>query len=720
MNAQDSPSSARRQFLATVLSPAVRALNRLRFASKFLLVGLLLLAPFGYASTVSMRNTMLLRDMSEQKRRGIEVIAPLLHLLHEVVKSRVEASGEGSGRWSPSSVGKAATDRIEELVKLVDSLHHKYEREFRGSDGRSVPSQVWADLKQLVHGILLEQKSPRAAAVLPALSGMVAEWIASVSAATLLLSDTDVDSCWLMDVFTRGIPSIVGHITFAVGEALAATTNVPGSAPSSTSLKGDLLEAGIATRLADAEMNLETAYSWNSAQGGEIASILMAFERRAFRDTRMFLDVLRSSHTAVDSHASEKLLQPAMIALDSLLALHDATGGELDKLLAARSASYQSTLNYALLAVLGATVLLVYVASALYLSIRQSVSQLRKFTAELIAGTTATFRLDTSDELGEVAVMYNDINIVLTQVRSLQRDLEMQAADLQRANDCLVSEMAERRRLEAQLLQAQKLEAIGQLAAGIAHEINTPTQYIGDNVRFVRDAFEDIAGLVDMPAGTETSTAVDVAYLCEEIPRALDQALEGIRLITEIVRAMKEFSHPDGSEVELTDLNHRVIATTTVCRNEWKYVAELTLDLDPELPSVPCFPGPLNQALLNIVVNAAHAISERKDLEGGKGRITVSTRRDGDWVEIRIGDTGVGIPEAIRGRIFDPFFTTKEVGKGTGQGLAIAYNVVVKKHKGEIHVESDVGDGATFTLRLPRGEAPAGAQSDGTVGGQAA
>lgn len=278
----------------------------------------------------------------------------------------------------------------------------------------------------------------------------------------------------------------------------------------------------------------------------------------------------------------------------------------------------------------------------------------------------------------------------------------------------------EHRLLEGQLRQAQKMESIGQLAAGIAHEINTPTQFIGDNLRFLKESFADLGtvlkqveGLINDAAAREITTTdweatrravdgADLGYLMEEVPKAINQSLDGTDRVAKIVRAMKEFSHPSVDERKPIDLNRAVESTLTVARNEWKYVADLELELDPALPSVPCFPGDFNQVILNLVVNAAHAIGDSPAVKsGGKGKIVVRTLRRDEQVEIQIQDTGLGIPEAIRERIFDPFFTTKEVGKGTGQGLFIAHNVVVEKHGGKIFFESTVGVGTTFKIQLP-------------------
>jgi PAS domain S-box-containing protein len=269
--------------------------------------------------------------------------------------------------------------------------------------------------------------------------------------------------------------------------------------------------------------------------------------------------------------------------------------------------------------------------------------------------------------------------------------------------------LEERDRLEDNLRQAQKLEAIGQLAAGIAHEINTPTQYVGDNLRFLKESFGELDSLltqlVDLggePAGKLLAEA-DFDYLKEEIPRALNQSLEGVDRVAKIVRAMKEFSHP-AREKTATDLNRAIQSTITVASNEWKYVAELEMDLDANLPPVHCSPAEFNQVVLNIVVNAAHAISDVVGDGGkGKGKIFVKTRAEGEWAIIEIGDTGAGMPAHVQQRIFEPFFTTKEVGKGTGQGLAIAHNVIVDKHGGIIKVSSAPGKGTTFSIRLPIG-----------------
>jgi len=282
------------------------------------------------------------------------------------------------------------------------------------------------------------------------------------------------------------------------------------------------------------------------------------------------------------------------------------------------------------------------------------------------------------------------------------------------------ADITEKILLERQLAQAQKLEAIGQLAAGIAHEINTPIQYIGDNLNFLSEAFQDLTALIneyenmlnqlpkDSPYSalierlTSLRDEIELPYLEQEIPKALDQSLDGVARITKIVRAMKEFSHPGSSEKTPMDINHAIKSTVTITKNEWKYVADVETDLDPDLPMVPCLAGDINQVFLNLLVNSAHAIEAAMGgKNNGKGKIRVATRKRNGWAEITITDTGTGIPESIRDRIFDPFFTTKEVGKGTGQGLSIAYNIVVEKHGGIIDFETTEGEGTTFIVRLP-------------------
>ena len=314
----------------------------------------------------------------------------------------------------------------------------------------------------------------------------------------------------------------------------------------------------------------------------------------------------------------------------------------------------------------------------------------------------------------------------------------------------------EQKSMERRLTQAQKLESIGQLAAGVAHEINTPIQYVGDNLRFLRGAFDDLlrplaacGELADTEMGgsgasggeaggdavdpaqrlarlRETLADTDAGFLMDEVPRAIGQALEGVERVASIVLAMKKFSHPETAEKRPADINQLVLDTVTVSRNEWKYVAEVETRLAPNLPLIPCLPGDLAQVLLNVVVNAAHAIAEARQAAEGQpggegatigmgggappppGRITITTQltpgsgpAPRGHVEIRIADTGAGIPEEVRDRVFDPFFTTKAVGKGTGQGLAIAHDIVVKKHGGSIDFISTPGQGTTFTITLP-------------------
>ncbi|MBS1238790.1 MAG: domain S-box protein [Deltaproteobacteria bacterium] len=285
------------------------------------------------------------------------------------------------------------------------------------------------------------------------------------------------------------------------------------------------------------------------------------------------------------------------------------------------------------------------------------------------------------------------------------------------------ADITERKMLEKQLAQAQKLRSIGQLASGIAHEINTPTQYVGDNIRFLKDAFEDL--IVVLQGDEELLAAArggvvsaelirrlqdgreraDLEYLVAEVPVAIQHTLEGVERISKIVRAMKDFAHPGREEKAPADLNQIIDSTVTVARNEWKYVADMQTDFDRSLPPVLCHPAEIGQVILNLVINAAHAIEDVvKQGRAAKGGITIATRRRDGWAEIRISDTGGGIPENIRHRIFDPFFTTKEIGRGTGQGLAICYPVIVGKHGGRITFDSEVGRGTTFTIGLPLGE----------------
>lgn len=283
-----------------------------------------------------------------------------------------------------------------------------------------------------------------------------------------------------------------------------------------------------------------------------------------------------------------------------------------------------------------------------------------------------------------------------------------------------VHDISNRRELQVQLAHAQKLESIGQLSAGIAHEINTPTQYVGDNARFVQEALGDV--LVVLAAYRNLSDAAragegvqealaaadaaieeaDLDYLTVELCSAIDQSLEGIDRVTKIVRAMKEFSHPGATVKTPTDMNAAIKNTITVATNEWKYVADIETSFDESLPFVPCLPGDFNQVILNLIVNSSHSIAEVLGENAcEKGKISLATYQEDNWAVIKITDSGTGVPDEIVNRIFDPFFTTKEVGVGSGQGLAIAHSVIVDKHEGTIAVENLPDSGACFTIRLP-------------------
>ncbi len=281
-----------------------------------------------------------------------------------------------------------------------------------------------------------------------------------------------------------------------------------------------------------------------------------------------------------------------------------------------------------------------------------------------------------------------------------------------------VRDISQAKQLEAELRQAQKLESVGRLASGIAHEINTPIQFVSDSCFFVKEAFTALFRLVQEYSallGRVTANApgltlvqeaealeeeADLGYLVTTIPKSLETMTDGLERVAELVAGMKTFAHPDQKEKVMVDLNHALTSTLTIARNEYKYVADLETDL-VDLPQVLCHAGEINQVVLNILVNAAHAIADRVQGTDERGRILLRTRVEGDTVLISIADSGNGIPPDIQARIFDPFFTTKEVGKGTGQGLAIARSVVVEKHGGELSFETEVGKGTTFFIRLP-------------------
>ncbi len=285
-------------------------------------------------------------------------------------------------------------------------------------------------------------------------------------------------------------------------------------------------------------------------------------------------------------------------------------------------------------------------------------------------------------------------------ILGLEETVEQRTSELRGKTIQLQAEMQQRMELETQLVHAQKMEAVGQLASGIAHEINSPSQFANDNILFLKDAVEGFIAEID-----KTDKAPDekeILFLKENAPQAVEQASEGIGRITTIVKSMKNFAYRDAtSEKKPNDLNQAIRSTSVVATNEWKYHADLQLDFDESLPMVPCNIGEINQVVLNLIVNGAHAIRDRYN-ESQKGVLVVATKHypEQNCVVISISDDGGGIPEKVQNRIFEPFFTTKEVGVGTGQGLAIAHNVIVKSHGGQIWFESKQGEGTTFFIKL--------------------
>jgi signal transduction histidine kinase len=303
---------------------------------------------------------------------------------------------------------------------------------------------------------------------------------------------------------------------------------------------------------------------------------------------------------------------------------------------------------------------------------------------------------------------------VRAQVDDLEATVAARTRELVTANAALAENLRVRERMETELRLSQKLEAVGQLAAGVAHEINTPVQYVADNLQFLRDGMLALSTMAsDMVAAAISSrsdataplidrlkalaSAADLDYLSREIPVSLDSVHDGVARIAKIVRAMKELAHPGPREATAVDLSRALQNALDVTAATYRYVADVETEF-AALPPVVCFGSDLNQVFLNLIVNAAHAM---EDKQAGRGQLGIRTSLDGDHAMIAISDTGNGIPEANRERIFDAFFTTKEVGRGTGQGLAISRSIVVDRHGGTLTFDSKVGVGTTFYVRIP-------------------
>lgn len=351
----------------------------------------------------------------------------------------------------------------------------------------------------------------------------------------------------------------------------------------------------------------------------------------------------------------------------------------------------------------GLVILITGLGYALLIKYPLTVIKLRRYLEDMVRGKLPIqIQLDESED--DITSIEQCMNMILDEMKQKVEAMEQKQA-----------------RLERELCQAHKLQAIGMLASGIAHEINTPIQFVSDNTRFLSETVLDILNLLDAYrqlraecevgnmatesvakiAGMEKD--IDLDFVEKEVPAAIAQSLEGLGQAADIARAMKDFSRMVYEDDKTdTDINKAIQTTITVSRNEWKHVAEVKTEFDPCLPLVPCFPGDIKQVLINLIVNAAHAIGDVTNLgEHEKGLLTVSTRYDGDAVLIFVTDTGPGIPKAIRDRVFQPFFTTKKGGKGSGLGLSIARSIVVDKHGGSLTFLTQEGVGTTFAIRLP-------------------
>lgn len=278
----------------------------------------------------------------------------------------------------------------------------------------------------------------------------------------------------------------------------------------------------------------------------------------------------------------------------------------------------------------------------------------------------------------------------------------------------ILFDISERKEIERKLAHAQKLEGLGSLAAGMAHEVNTPSQYIADNLRFIDGAFQAFSKFYDTCSSqcdvdgkdianilAQLKNDTDIEFYFEEMPSTIKQSQEGVERIATIVKALKRFSHPGSDSMQVADINDLLTRATVVCRNEWKYHSNIVFDLDEKLPLVKCLISDLNQVFLNLIVNAAHANSSKFKGQNNKGEIVLHTHREDKNIVITVADNGEGIPASLVDRVFDPFFTTKEVGQGTGQGLSISYAIIVDKHSGSIDITSNEAVGTECTIRLP-------------------
>jgi len=354
------------------------------------------------------------------------------------------------------------------------------------------------------------------------------------------------------------------------------------------------------------------------------------------------------------------------------------------------------------------TLLAIVMSFSIFNSISKPLTKLRAATIEIGRGNLdVCINVESKDEVGQLATFLKKMTDDLRNTTVSRDSLAKEIAERKKSEE-------ERIKLEKELQQAQKLKSIGTLAAGIAHEINTPIQFINDNTLFLSEGINNLIVLIntyknllnECGLSEKATNAIkkgqeaDLEYFKKEIPKAITQTQEGLDHVTKIVNAMKSFSHMDTEEKTVADINKAIESTVTVSRNEWKYVADVKTDLAPGLPLVSCFLGDINQAVMNLIVNAAHAISDAVG-DKGKGLITINTRRNSDNVVITVADTGTGIPEDIQDKVFDHFFTTKYVGKGTGQGLSMAYATVVEKHGGKLTFETEMGKGTTFVIELP-------------------
>ncbi len=703
----------------SIFTPAVKLMNNLKYPVKFTLISLILDIPslllLGLLTTV--RNEAI--DFGQKERLGLEYNEPVKELLFHVAEHRQAALIYFEGGETDKSVAKKLLQelqsKIENDITAIDDVDNRLGETLQGKEKWAEIRKLWKATKESIWKSSTEKSYADHSEVID----KIVLLIAHIGDISNLVLDPDIDSYYMMDGVIFRIPLLVQKISEArdLGQRVALGKEL------SSDRLAELIFVlpGIVENTFDGvKLGASKAYEFkNIYNGPKVKDIVnQDFDASVGAINAFLAQTKPIRKVALDSTFDAKqYVESGNMALAAMRKLYAAEAKALDQLLVARIDTFTFQKRLMQIGVPLIWALVIYLLVGFYRSVMKTVNSLDEISKKLVKGDTdEEVKLEAKDELASVGESFNTIGQALVQrnkeLEENKKKLEESLHLLEESYSKLEESNARIQEQQTQLIQSEKMASLGQMVAGIAHEVNTPLGFVRNNIevleknqRRLLDVLERYRDLRDSLVNgqldelevklvgiIEASKKIDSGSFNEKVQALIAESIDGIDRIQQLVLDLKNFSRLDEASFKESDLNQGIESTLKIAHNIVKYKAEVIKDFAPELKAE-CFPARINQVLLNIITNAAQAIE-------GQGNIWIKTYKEDDMAVIKIRDNGKGIPQENLKKIFEPFFTTKDVGQGTGLGLSIVYKII-EQHKGTITVQSEVGKGTEFTIKLP-------------------